>query len=157
MFRGNGQRRKRTRQEDTAQRTTTNTNTIRVHVLKTLSNVVQDETRVAFLAAFTAGLRLSTELPPRSSSGDFGVHELGSTLSLGPVDPLVPSSLFVAQLFHRLSVALRRRSRSFTCGNRPQQWSSRVLDCSPRLLETPFTPTEGHPLHGGCKHWLHQW
>lgn len=151
MFRANDQRRKRTQRRHSVRRPTHS----RAR-LENVSNVVRDETLVAFLAAFTAGLRLSTELPPRSSSGDFGVHELGSTLSLGPVDPLVPSSPFIVQLFNRLSVALRRRSRSFTCGNLPRQWSSRILDCSPRLLETPFTPTEGHPLHGGCKHWLHQ-
>lgn len=125
----------------------TATNTVRVNVFN--ASNMEGETSVAFLAAFTAGLRVGTGLPPRSNSADFGVYE--PALSLSPLYPsfsLAPPALPLSPSFSALP--------SLFSSWKPPHGGARASSGA-RLLETPSTPTEGHSLHSGCKHRLHQW
>lgn len=99
------------------------------------SSNIEGKTSVAFLAAFTAGLRVDTRLPPRSNSADFGVYE--PALSLSPIH------LSLSFSFPACHPPSSPRSPLLSL---PLPLSLRHVESSPRpaRLGTPPTPTQGH-------------
>lgn len=93
--------------------------------------------RVAFLAAFTAGLRTRHWAPAEEQLGRFRRFGEPAALSLSPVHPF-------------LSFALAPATLLLPSPRRPLPFATRhvVERALPARLETPPTPTQGHSLHG---------